>query len=102
MPTNEALSKAQLQKEYRQLENFALDPKVHKALSAAAQNKAATEKLKSDTAKFLAEKRLKIPMDVKINISITRFRICIWFCRVILRRYVVCVRFCFPVIAVAR
>jgi len=101
MPTNEAPSKAQLQKEYRQLENFALDPKVHKALSAAAQNKAATEKLKADPAKFLAEKRLKIPQNAKINISVARFRICIWVCRTF-GRYVICVRYCFPIVIIVR
>ena len=102
MPTNDTPSRAQLQKEYKQLENFALDPKLHSTLSAAAQNKAAAEKLKANPAKFLADKRLKIPADVKISISITRFRICIWICRIIFGRYVVCVRYCFPIIIIVR
>ncbi|HKO82797.1 MAG TPA: hypothetical protein VJU78_20465 [Chitinophagaceae bacterium] len=100
MPKNDIPSRAQLQKEYKQLENFALDPKLHSTLSAAAQNKATAEKLKANPAKFLGDKRFKIPVDVKISVSITRFRICIWVCRVIFRRYIVCVRYCFPIIIV--
>ena len=100
MPKDQTPSRALLQKEYRALENFAIDPKLEKILTAASQDKAAVAKLKADPRKFLADKRLRLPEDLKISITVVRFRICIWICRVVLGRWVVCVRYCFPIIII--
>ena len=100
MPNDQTPSRALLQKEYRALQDFVIDPKLEKILTAASQDKAALTKLKADPRKFLADKRIKLPEELKISITVTRLRICFWVCRVILGRWVICVRYCFPIIII--
>lgn len=87
-------SKAELQKGYRQLENFALDQKVHNIIRQAAKNPQTLKKLKSDPVKYFKDRRLNIPVDVKINVSVTVVIFCFWICRRITRYHLICVRYC--------
>lgn len=94
---NIAPSKAELQKANRQLEKLAFDTKIHNAVQQAAKSKATFERLKADPVKYFTDRRIKIPTDVKVSITGTLLRICIWVCRRF-GRYIICIRYCFPVI----
>ena len=87
-------TKAELQKGYRQLENFALDQKVHNVIRQAAKNPRALKMLKADPLKYFQDKRLKLPADVKITVNVTILQFCFWICRRVGRYHVICVRYC--------
>ncbi len=97
MPANVA-STAELQKGYRELVNFTLDPKVQNAIRKAAQNPQSLKSLKADPLKFLAEKRLKVPADAKITVTVTVLQFCFTICRRIRPYLVICTRYCGKII----
>jgi len=99
MPTNDNPTRAQQQKAYRALENFVLSPKLESTLINAVKNKT-TEKLKKDPHQYLVDKKVKIPPDIDINVSVSIKVICIWICRRYGRYVVLCVRRCFVIVPI--
>ncbi|SRR5258705_8085692 len=92
-------TKAELQKGYRQLENFALDSKVQSVIQEAAKSKSTLEKLKADPLKYFTDRKLKVPATARISITVTRLRFCIWVCRSY-GPVLICVRYCGTIIVV--
>jgi hypothetical protein len=87
-------SRTQLQKGYRELEKFVLDPKLEKIVLEAAKSKSAANALKKDPLKYLVGKKVKTPLESRISATISTRVICTWICKLI-HGHLICVRRCF-------